>query len=250
MGSSFASGPAITVPAAESPWYCARSNDNYAHQLARLRKLSLVDVSCGGATTHHLLEGGQLLQPAQLDAVTAETALVTVTIGGNDIGYLGNIMALGCDEATPWYIRKLGACRIRSVEEMEQALKGLLSRQTAIVREVRRRAPDARVILVNYQTVLPDSGTCARLGLAEEEVAQMRGIAGKLAEITQAAADASGALLMDAAQLTHGHDVCALDPWINGMHPPDGLLGAPLHPTLEGMAAVAQGLNVLLGEMP
>ncbi|AXQ27823.1 SGNH/GDSL hydrolase family protein [Solimonas sp. K1W22B-7] len=248
MGSSFAAGPAITEEAENSPWFCARSRDNYAHQLARLRGLSLVDVSCGGATTKDILEGGRALQPAQIEAVTGETELVTVTIGGNDIGYLANLMAMGCDDGTPWYVRSMGGCTTRSMAAMEQALPKLLNQLVAIIDEVHRRAPAAQVVLVNYQTVLPESGTCERLGLSEAQVARMRDIAGQLSEVTYAAAQGHGALLMDAGRITRGHDACAEVPWMNGMHPPGGLMGAPLHPSVEGMTAVAQGLNALLGE--
>lgn len=247
MGSSFAAGPAITTAAPDSPWFCARSRDNYAHQFARLRGLSLVDVSCGGATTHHILDGGQLMQPAQIDAVTAETELVTITIGGNDLAYLGNMMALACNDATPWYIRAIGGCHVRSAEETQQKLQPLFERLVAIIGEVRRRAPNAQVVLVNYLSLLPESGSCPRLGLSEEAAAQMRVMANQLAEVTYAAAEGHGALLLDAQRLSLGHDVCAAEPWANGLHPPKGLLGAPLHPTLEGMTAIAGGLDAFLG---
>lgn len=246
MGSSFAAGPGITEPAADSPWFCGRSRDNYAHQLARLRDLSLVDVTCSGASTRHILEGGQFHQPPQIDAVTGETELVTITIGGNDIGYMSNMVAMGCDDATPWYVRKIGACRMRTLEEMTQGLQQVHGQLVAIIAEVRRRAPQARVILVNYQTVLPESGTCERLGLSEAQVAQMRIVAERLAEVTYAAAEGHGALLMDAAGLTRRHDVCAPDSWMKGMHPPGGFLDAPLHTTLEGMTAIARGLDAML----
>lgn len=247
MGSSFASGPGITEAADNSPWFCGRSRDNYAHQLAKLRGLSLVDVTCGGATTRHILDGGQLLQPAQIDAVTAETELVTVTIGGNDIGYMANMIALGCDGKTPWYVRALGACKTRSYAEMEQGLRKVLDQQIAIIAEVRRRAPSAKLVFVNYQTVLPASGTCERLGLSEEQVAQMREIAEQLADVTYAAAEGHGALYMDAKRLTVGHDVCAEDSWMSGMYPEGSARFSPLHTTLPGMTAIAQGLNEFLG---
>ena len=56
----------------------------------------MVDVSCSGATTAHILKrwGGL---PPQIDAVTPAARLVTVTIGGNDVGYVGGLMAASCD---------------------------------------------------------------------------------------------------------------------------------------------------------
>lgn len=250
MGSSFAAGPAITTRAANSPWFCARSQDNYAHQLARLRHLSLVDVSCGGATTRHILGGGFLLLPPQIDAVSTDTELVTITIGGNDIDYIGNMMALGCNAHTPWYLRRIGACRTRSVSRMQRDLRDTAQRMAGIVDEIHRRAPEAMVVLVTYQTVLPDQGSCERLGLDDAQVAEMRDIAGQLANVTLQVAQEHGALLLDAASLTHGHDVCAADAWMNGMRPPRGLLGAPLHPTLAAMTAIAQALDALLNGVP
>ena len=96
MGSSFAAGPSI-MPSADNPTTrCGRSAQNYAHQVARRHGLALVDVSCGGSTTEHLLGPWKELAP-QLDAVDADTQLVTMTTGGNDLGYLGGLSAMSCD---------------------------------------------------------------------------------------------------------------------------------------------------------
>ncbi len=84
------------MPAAENPTTrCGRSAQNYAHQIARRHNLQLVDVSCGGSTTAHLLGPWNELAP-ELDAVTADTMLVTMTTGGNDLGYLGSLGANSC----------------------------------------------------------------------------------------------------------------------------------------------------------
>lgn len=91
IGSSFAAGPGITVPADAPPDRCARSADNYAHQIARRHDLRLLDVSCSGATTAHVLGEWNTLAP-QLDAVGAETRLVTVTIGGNDVRLIADAL--------------------------------------------------------------------------------------------------------------------------------------------------------------
>src|ERR1700744_5133921 len=84
MGSSFSAGPSIATPADNPNNRCNRSSQNYAHQIARRHNLTLVDVSCGGSTTEHLLGAGKELPP-QLDAITPDPALVTFTTGGNDL---------------------------------------------------------------------------------------------------------------------------------------------------------------------
>ena len=63
LGSSYAAGPGVTHAADARDPRCTRSNDNYAHQIARRLKLELVDVSCSGATTRHVLQGWRELPP-------------------------------------------------------------------------------------------------------------------------------------------------------------------------------------------
>src|ERR1700742_623982 len=94
LGSSFASGSGITTRVPGSSYPCGRSVDNYAHQLARKEHLSLVDMTCNGATSENILHHGQFFQPKQIDAVGPTTKLVTVTIGGNDVDYMRNIIGL------------------------------------------------------------------------------------------------------------------------------------------------------------
>src|SRR4029453_279996 len=84
LGSSYASGPAIPD---QSDTGCQRSTNNYPGLLARKLKLALTDVSCGAATTDHIISTPQKDRPPQIDAVTPDTKLVTVTIGGGDVNY-------------------------------------------------------------------------------------------------------------------------------------------------------------------
>jgi lysophospholipase L1-like esterase len=100
MGSSFASGPGIGTADASAPMRCGRSSENYAHLLATSRHLSLVDVTCGGATTQHILGSWNEL-PAQISAVDSETRLVTITIGGNDLNYIGLLAGYSCRRLPP-----------------------------------------------------------------------------------------------------------------------------------------------------
>ena len=69
-----------------------RSGNNYAHLVAAELGLDLVDVSYSGATTAHLLDTRQDDAPPQLDALTPDTALVTITCGGNDLEYVGTFL--------------------------------------------------------------------------------------------------------------------------------------------------------------
>jgi lysophospholipase L1-like esterase len=88
MGSSFAAGPGIPGRAPGSPRRAGRSSGNYAHLVARALGLGLHDVTYSGATTSDVLSAAARGQPAQLAAVTPDTRLVTITAGGNDVGFL------------------------------------------------------------------------------------------------------------------------------------------------------------------
>lgn len=91
LGSSFAAGIGLGPRAPGSPLVCMRSTNGYPQQLARMRGLSLVDVTCSGATAKHVLSGGQVFLGPQRDALSPSTELVTMTIGGNDVRYVGDL---------------------------------------------------------------------------------------------------------------------------------------------------------------
>ena len=82
MGSSYAAGFFIQ-PQEPGAGACGRSLLDYPHLVAAKLRLSLNDVSCGGAVTANALDTPQGSAPPQIDAVTPNTRLVTMTIGGS-----------------------------------------------------------------------------------------------------------------------------------------------------------------------
>ncbi len=93
LGSSMAAGPGIRPRAAGAPRWSGRSARNYAHLIARRYQHDLVDVTFSGATTAHVLTERQRGAPPQIAALDGTESLVTVTIGGNDVGYVPLLMA-------------------------------------------------------------------------------------------------------------------------------------------------------------
>ena len=241
MGSSFAAGPGITESADDPPHRCGRSQDNYPHQLARRLGLSLIDVSCSGATTAHILGAWNELPP-QIDAVDADTRLVTITIGGNDLGYIGGLIGMSCARVTD------GARCPPVSAPSEQDYRDVEAHMTEVAAEVRARAPEARLVFVDYPTVLPEMGVCELTPLSEEEADAARDIAYRLEEITARVAAAAGADLVRASALSRAHDACADDAWMIGFPPTlaENPTLAPYHPNLDGMTATADALEQLL----
>jgi|JI10StandDraft_1071094.scaffolds.fasta_scaffold08254_6 lysophospholipase L1-like esterase len=246
MGSSFAAGPGIPDYYEEPARPCARSSNNYAHQIARRHGLTLDDVSCSGATTFHLT-GPRDAIPPQLDAVNAETRLVTITIGGNDLGYMTKLFAASCAGLAEQGIPPAAACDPIQPAPSEQAYADLSARMDAIAKEVRRRAPAARLVFVDYLTVLPPAGICAATPLGSSEASKIREIASRLAIITAKAAASNGADIIKASALSGDHSACASVAWMNGYPRPDApVAGAGYHPNAAGMTAVADALDKLL----
>lgn len=252
LGSSFGAGPGVPSRDPTSPVLCIRSDNNYAHQLARLRHLDLTDVTCSGATAQNVLHGGQYFQPPQLDAIRSDTTLVTITAGGNDIYYLPNLFAWSCakDSSALSFSWRLSVCDVRSDEEVDKAVAQVGASLQEIGREAHRRAPNATVVYVNYTTVLPDAGYCPdKMPITDAQFDRARVLAKTLITKTEEAARATGSLLVSAAGLTRGHDICSRDPWVYGYtFSATPLNYGPMayHPTLRAMTAIAAGINKAL----
>ena len=59
-----------------------------------------------------MLLGGQYLRRPQIDALTPQTRLITIKIGGNDVAYLSNLVALSCGPAPSYLASLLGFCTL------------------------------------------------------------------------------------------------------------------------------------------
>ena len=91
LGSSIASGYGI----ANQSTFCGRSDRDYAHLVATKLGLALTDVSCGAAVIPNVLDRPQSTAPPQIDAVTPDTKLITISVGGNDINLNGTAVRCG-----------------------------------------------------------------------------------------------------------------------------------------------------------
>ncbi|MCS5735027.1 SGNH/GDSL hydrolase family protein [Herbiconiux daphne] len=247
MGSSFAAGPGLRPRSPGAPRASGRSDSNYAHVAAAHLGLALNDVTFSGATTTDILTASAG-RSAQIDAVTARTRLVTLTAGGNDVGYLPALTLA----SLPWPVRDLARFRDRVAAVTDAATTddrfgALTAGLTTIVSEVQRRAPDARVVLVDYLTILPPDDASGRgpdvlrRHRGGDLVEWGRGVATRLTETFASVAAAEGCDLLDVGARSRHHDAWSAEPWTRRFH----LTlrgGAPFHPSASGMAAVAQML--------
>ncbi|MBL0748662.1 SGNH/GDSL hydrolase family protein [Nocardioides baculatus] len=243
MGDSFSAGPFIGTMRTD-PEGCARSRDNYPAFLADwLDVASYTDVTCSAATTADLyapmtMFNGGTTGP-QIDAVSADTDLVTLGIGGNDFGiYDGLIRCQQAGAVCP--VDQLGADARKVAGRVEQA-----------VRRITKVAPDAEVLVVGYPDILPTEGTCNAVGASAEVLGPVTEVAGLLNASLRKGAKAAGASYVDMEAVSAGHDVCAKGrAWVNGPRFRAGI-AAPFHPKINGMRAVAtEAFRQLTGEDP
>ncbi|MCW1402848.1 SGNH/GDSL hydrolase family protein [Novosphingobium sp. MW5] len=244
MGSSYAAGTGINGIKPGTPQRCGRSASNYATLLAGKLGLALDDQTCGGATTAHILGPWNEL-PAQVEAVNAETRLVTVTIGGNDVNYVGNLYAASCSGEGFMVQGVKRPCPAMRPPKAEDYAK-LEANLRAVAREVHRRAPKATLVFVQYVKLVPDN-PCAESQLSAEGALINRDIGEQLAKVTARAAEAEGALVLPANELSRGHTLCDADRWSVGIKPGGPEAPASWHPTAAGHAAIANALASMLG---
>ena len=194
---------------------CQRSRYAYPALVARQRpSLKLVFAACAGATTDDVL----LTQVRRLDAATR---LVTITIGGNDVGFAE---VLGACIQVP------SACA-GAIERGRGAIRrSLPAKLDAVYAEIRRRAPDAKVIVLGYPRLF-ESASCESIPAAR--VAQLNRGADLLRDVIGARVRAAGGgfSFADAIPAFDGHGICARRPWINGLVRP---LTESYHPARGG----------------
>lgn len=158
LDSSFASGPAIEPVEHRA---AQRSARNYPHLLAERVAAPLTDLTVSGATTSTVLDKPQHVlgrrPPPQLSGLPADTDLVTITVGGNDLHYSASTLRFGLSGrfAARAVGRPLAALLARGVVLQPSAddVERVASNLARVVHGVHRRASNARVVLVDYLTV-------------------------------------------------------------------------------------------------
>lgn len=226
---------------------CLQSARNYPSLVAdSMPRSTLVDVSCSGASTQHMLEErtyGTIRHPPQFEAVTKDADLVTVSIGYNDFRLFSTLfnrcvqMARKDPEGSP--------CRDKLVQPggfdfLGKRVKIIGHRITDVVKGIRERAPGAQILVVSYPHLLPEKGYCVdRVPLAKGDYAYVRSINEAMSQAQRKAADSvDGADYVDVTGASVGHDVCSSDPWVAGIDPV-ATRAAAYHPFAVEQRAVA-----------
>ena len=251
LGDSYTAGPLI--PNQILDWIgCLRSDHNYPHLLAPALGLpQFRDVSCSGAQTRDMTASQNVwpkANPPQLDALDASTRVVTLEIGGNDIGFSGIIS--GCATASPFGSPCKSKYVVNGVDELRRRIDETGPKVAAVIQGIRARAPQAKIFVLGYPAILPDTGygCWPTMPIAWLDVAYLRVKHKELNATIAARATANGAYYVDVYSPSVGHDTCKTigTRWVEPIAPA-GLQAAPVHPNLLGMQnmAVIAGTRIL-----
>ena len=243
LGDSFTAGPLIPTQLAD-PVGCFRSDHNYPHLVAAsLHVPSFVDASCSGATTEDMTSPQNVnpgpANPPQLDRLDAQTQLVTIGIGGNDIGYSEIIETCATSD------RSGTPCQDQFVhggdDEISDRIAATAPKVADVLHEIHTRSPAARVFVVDYLSLLPESGSGCfpQVPFADADVPYLRAKEHELNDMLATQAAAADAVLVDAFAASLGQDACQ-PPGVRWVEPiATASPAVPGHPNGLGMECTA-----------
>ena len=254
LGDSYVASPLNTPPVGNPPG-CLRSATNYPRLVAQQIGATLTDVSCSGATTvefskPQVTNAG--VNPPQYDGLTKKTDLVSVTIGGNDVGFTGIIQQ--CAQLTAQMPTADHPCQdyytAGGTDQLRARIDATAPKIATALQTVRSRtSKKTTILMVGYLDILPQTNTnCPpNIPYAPGDVGYLRGIEEYLNAMLAQQAGANTARYVDTYTPTIGHDACQLSPneWVEGLTP--RLPAYPVHPNVFGQRADARAVLGALG---
>jgi hypothetical protein len=245
LGDSYAAGPLIPNPVL--PLGCLKSDHNYPHLAAPGIGLTLRDASCSGATTVDMTNPQNVEpdgpNPPQFNSLDASTTVVSLTIGGNDIGF--SEVAQSCITLNPFSHPCLDKYDAGGVDQLKARIEATAPKVAAVLAGIKSRSPSAKIYVVNYPAIFPEtgSGCWPQMPIGFSDVPYLRSTEQRLDAMLATQAAAAGATLVNWYNASIGHDACksSSNRWVEPLVP--GELAAPIHPNKAGMVG---GANALL----
>ncbi|GAA2047803.1 SGNH family lipase [Catenulispora yoronensis] len=218
LGDSYSSGVGAGSYTSSSG-NCLRSTNAYSQLWANSHSpASYVSVACSGATTQDVLNN-------QISALSSSTTLVTITIGGNDVGFASTMQTC--------VLSSDSACLSAINTATSQARSILPGRLASTYSAIRAAAPNARVVVLDYPEFydLGHSWYCP--GLSTTDRTALNNAADLLDSIIQTAAGNAGFNFADVKGRFQGHELCDFfNEWLHSVNISD--VTESYHPTADG----------------
>lgn len=219
LGDSYAAGVGGGTPVND----CWRALEGYPVLVARALGLDLAYQACLGATIRNV-------EADQLQALGPDTTHVSLTIGGNDIGFVPVLVE--CAKPA-WMVDSdlvIDAALATLRTELPSSLGSLLAR-------IAQAAPGAELVVTAYPVLFNGQDCNALTFFSPHEMARIGAGVGELATVIGDAARAAGAGFVDPRTAFERHAICDGQEWLNGVSWP---LEQSYHPNADGHAAYAR----------
>jgi lysophospholipase L1-like esterase len=265
LGSSFAAGPGLKPIVNQQ---AGRSGVNYINLLGRYLSepssglattkvgVEVTDLSISGATLLTILSEPQIANGVtfspQLDSLPDDADIVTLTGGGNDLGYIGGLMMAALPQ-TPyvgWLLSLIARLSGRvPPSDPRPSAEEVTNRFTSLIDAIHQRAPKARIILITYLTCLGDDVDISSGLLAKDQIEEGRRVAEVLRGCYVEAQRRRGDIceLVDVIEESKAHGIGSKEPWMAGWEL--GMLWsgqAAFHPTYKGHEYIAKRLKEVI----
>jgi lysophospholipase L1-like esterase len=214
LGDSYSSGVGTRTYYSDSG-SCYRGPNAYPVRVAAQLGAPLTFAACSGAKVPDVLN--------QLGSLNASTALVTVSVGGNDAGFADVITR--CALPWPWTC----TTEINNANNyIRNTLPGTLNN---LYTQIRAKAPSARVVVVGYPRLFNGEECNSLARISPSEQSALNATADLLVTTIAGRAAAHGFGFVDVRSAFTGHAVCDDVEWLNGLSNP---VLESYHPNVAG----------------
>jgi lysophospholipase L1-like esterase len=197
---------------------CQRSVYSYPYLLSQQRpNTQLTFAACSGAKTGDVLAN-------QVQSLTTDTKIVTITVGGNDAGFSSVITEC----AKPAWASNCAGAVTTAQNYIRNTLPGQLN---SVYGQIKSRAAAAKVLVLDYPRLFNGEDCNAATWFSPDDENRLNATADLLRDVTSGRAGAYGFSFKDVIPAFIGHAVCGSPEWLNGLSNPTG---ESYHPNRTG----------------
>ena len=248
LGDSYSAASGVLPVDPAAPVNCLRSTRNYPKVIASTIAANLKDVTCGAAETKHYFTAQYQNVPPQLDALSKDTQLVTMTIGGNDSSVFINTI-LQCGTAGLTTAGQGSPCKDKYGSSFQDTIRTKTYPDLVkSLKAVHAKSPAAKVAILSYPWIMPKTVGCFdKMPIATGDVPYVRGIQATLNDAVRRAAAATATKYVDLNTVSDNHDACKaigtrwVEPVLQGTNP------VIVHPNALGESQMAAQTVKVLG---
>jgi lysophospholipase L1-like esterase len=219
LGDSYSSGVGAGSYTSSSG-SCDRSTNAYAQLWDNANSpSSFAFEACSGATTADVLS-------SQVSALSSSTTLVSITIGGNDVGFSSDMETCILDGTS--------AC-VSAIDNSEsEAENSLPAKLDDVLSTIKSDAPNAKVVVLDYPEFYDLSQSSSCVGLSGTSRTAIDGGADVLDGVIQTAAEKYNDTFADVRSAFSGHEICDSNSWLHSLNILD--IDESYHPTAAGQS--------------